>query len=367
MRSRQQLVSVAVVTAAFAAQAGEWREAAPMSETRQYPGLATLPDGRILAVTGHPLGGASIASAEIYDPTTNSWTSTGALNLARNGVQPNGLTVLPNTKILISGSGVNSRSVHEAELYDPETGTWTETGSMSTPRTVHQTVRLDDGRVLVTGGIDWGLEVVHASTEIYNYETGEWTAAAPMSMPRFNHRAVRLHDGRVFVCGGNAGYPVLDTVLDTAEMYDPATNRWALAKPMHQRRYAHGLALLKDGRVFVAGGASAANTPVAAAEVFDPATGMWTKVDEMAEPRWGPTAATLANGRVLVTGGMRGRFMRSKAAEVFDPESGKWTNAGSLNTQRNGHRAILLQDGRVLICGGFSGLEYLRSCEIFVP
>ena len=99
-----------------AAWAGEWSLAAPMAETRQYPGLATLPDGRILAVTGHPLAGQSIASAEIYDPKSDVWTETGALNLPRNGVQPNGLNVLPNTKVLICGSGINSRSIHEAEV-----------------------------------------------------------------------------------------------------------------------------------------------------------------------------------------------------------------------------------------------------------
>jgi hypothetical protein len=107
------------------------------------PGLALLPDGNVLAVTGHPLGGKSLASAEIYDVRKNVWTSTGSLQIPRNGVEPSGLASLPNGLFLIAGGGTANRSVHEAELYDYNTGTWTSTSSMQLPRCVHSATQLN--------------------------------------------------------------------------------------------------------------------------------------------------------------------------------------------------------------------------------
>src|SRR3989337_1439674 len=91
------------------ASAGTWQSAAPTIVTREYPGLAVMPDGKVLAVTGHPLAGKSLASAELYDPHLNVWTPTGSLNVARNGVDPGGLMALPNGKFLIAGGGTENR------------------------------------------------------------------------------------------------------------------------------------------------------------------------------------------------------------------------------------------------------------------
>ena len=185
---------------------GTWESAAPTNVTREYPGLAVMPDGKVLAVTGHPLAGKSLASAELYDPKRNVWTPTGSLNVARNGVDPGGLMPLPNGKFLISGGGTENRSVHEAELYDYQTGTWTITGSMNVPRCVHSATQLASANVLVAGGIDWITEEVHASAEVYDYKVGTWTKTGSMISPRISHRAVRLADGCILVTGGNSGY-----------------------------------------------------------------------------------------------------------------------------------------------------------------
>ena len=70
-------VATLVSIATSHARAGDWQAAAPTNETREYPGLAIMPDGNVLAVTGHPLAGKSLASAEIYDVRKNVWTPTG--------------------------------------------------------------------------------------------------------------------------------------------------------------------------------------------------------------------------------------------------------------------------------------------------
>ncbi len=349
-------------------RAGTWEEAAPTNVTRAYPGLAVMPDGNVLAVTGHPLAGKSLASAEIYDPRRNVWTPTGSLNVARNGVEPGDIESLPNGKFLIAGGGANG-SVHEAELYDYKTGTWTNTGSMQVPRCVHSSTQLASGNVLVAGGIDWITEEVGRSAEIYDYKSEAWTKTGSMATPRFQHRAVRLPDGRVLVCGGNRAYPGENTVA-SAEIYDPRTAVWRETAPMQTARRAHAAIALKDGRVLVAGGASGldnADKQLSTAEVFDPQTEKWTAVAPLREARWGPTMTLLRDGQVLVTGGgIPPRGARS-SAELFNPDKGTWSDAGNLKQPRNGHRAILLNDGRVLIVGGYYVSKYLATCEIFVP
>ena len=358
--------------------AGEWVDGASMGVTREYPGLAVLPDGRIQAVTGHALSGkgldpalrSGLASAELYDPVRDVWMPTGALRVRRNGVQPEGLIRLASDKVLFAGGGSGSRSVHEVELYDPETGKWELTGPMSVPRCVHTTTLLETGQVLAVGGIDWITEEVRDTAEVYDPETGEWRFAGRMRTPRFSHRAIRLSDGRVLVMGGHNAYPGFEPVTADAEIFDPATGEWQKTSPMKTARRSFGAVLLDDGRVLVVGGASGSRNvarQLEVCEVFDPKTETWTAVDRLREARWGPTVNRLADGRVLVTGGGIGPFGARSSAELFDPASGTWSNAGRLRQARNGHRSIMMPDGRLLIAGGHYVGTYLSSCEIYVP
>lgn len=349
-------------------RAANWEAAASMGVTREYAGLAVLPDGNVLAVSGHPLEGKSLASAEIFDPRRNVWKPTGSLNLARNGVEPGGLAKLPSGKYLIAGGGTANRSVHEAELYDYKSGTWTNTGSMHVPRCVHAAVQLNSGHVLTTGGIDWRTEEVHASTEIYDSETGSWMKSGSMATPRFNHRAVRLSDGQILVTGGSSTSSGEGVV--TAEIYDPQTHVWRATAPMPTARRGHAAIVLKDGRVLIAGGATAksgASRQLSAVEVFDPQTAQWTALASLREGRWGPSISLLDSGEVLVVGGAIAPFGARRSAELFDPKAGTWSAAGNLTQPRNGHRAITLDDGRILFVGGSYLAKYLATCEIYVP
>ena len=347
---------------------GTWTEAAPTNVPRQYPGLARLPDGRILAVTGHPLKGQSLASAEIFDPTANTWTPTGPLNVARNGVEPGGLIVLPGGQVLIVGGGTAARSVKEAELFDPTTQTWSLTGPMNEARSNHSTTLLADGRVLVVGGIDWATEVVRSSAELYDSATGRWTLLAPTSGPRTNHSAVLLNDGRVLIVGG-ASTPDFSDELSSAEIFNPMTLAFRATGAMHEARRAFRALKMNDGRVIAVGGShGTVGDPAAqlsSVEVFDPRSESWGVVAPLIEGRWGPDVAVLSDGSILVTGGMYGRVGRRRTAEIFNPETGVWSSAGALKQGRNGHRSIRLDDGRILIVGGFSGTDYLTSCEVF--
>ena len=108
-------------------------------------------------------------------------------------------------------------SLATAELYDPKTGTFSPTGSMATARELHTATALSDGRVLIAGGWD-GLSTL-ASAELYDPKTGTFSPAASMATARDTHTATVLSDGRVLIAGGE----VLgtSTFLASAELYQP--------------------------------------------------------------------------------------------------------------------------------------------------
>jgi hypothetical protein len=175
-----------------------------------------------------------------------------------------------------------------------------------------------------------------------------------------------LRDGRVLVAGGWGA----EGQVRTAELYDPATGRFARAGSMTEPRAAHTATVLRDGRVLITGGGGLnSGISLQTAELYDPETGAFSRVASMRSARVGHTATRLRDGRVLLAGGSaNGRVVRS--AEIYDARTGRFSSTGQLTIRRHKHAAALLQSGRVLVLGGSDERDWdnrYRSAELFDP
>lgn len=276
---------------------GNWAGAASMIASMHQLATATLlPNGRVLVAGGY------VATAELFDPVLETWTLTSPLPYS---LEKHTATLLPNNKVLIAGGEPTTNlasSVATALLYDPATGTFTPTGSMTTHRKRHTATLLPDGKVLVAAG-DAANDNYLASSELYDPATGTWTLTGSLGLARRTHTATLLPNGNVLVAGGETNSNQHAT--SSAELYDPATGTWTATGFMTTNRLWHAATLLPIGKVLVTGGKTSQPTPgLTSAETFDPITGTW----QLCGVRPGPltnfyyqhTAPLMNNGQVLV-------------------------------------------------------------------
>jgi hypothetical protein len=136
-------------------------------------------------------------------------------------------TLLPNGQVLVTGGNTTGAGVivilASAELYSPATGTWTTTGSMSTGRNFHKATLLNSGQVLVAGGAGTSIypgtnSTPLASAELFNPATGTWSTTGSMTTPRLNQSATLLNTGQVLVAGG---IDTSDIPIASAELFTP--------------------------------------------------------------------------------------------------------------------------------------------------
>ena len=325
---------------------------------------------------GYSSGPALLDSAELYDPTSGNWSATGSLTTPRSG---HTATLLPSGKVLVVGGGpLGSDVAGMAELYDPATGSWTETGSLNTPRGAFTATLLDTGKVLVAGGVD-NSDATLSSAELYDPTTETWSYTGDLVSGRLFHTATRLQDGRVLVVGG-WGDDFFGLSIATAELYDPAAGTWSNAARLNQARSFHTSTALQDGRVLVAGGYLVklvvyAGSPgvfhvpasLDEAEIFDPIGGTWATVASLNGAREGHTATLLPDGEVLIAGGFDWSVrLDTSDTQLYEPVSAAWSEDGSLGSARHGHTATLLRDGTVLVAGGAVVNDSLASAELYI-
>jgi hypothetical protein len=212
-------------------------------------------------------------------------------------------------------------------------------------------VPLVDGRVLVIGN-DYG-PGGDPTSAAYVYDPGTGASIRPGPMVSAEQPvgpAVRLRDGRVLLIGGGV-----------AQIFDPSTLRFAMVGPMVTSRSGANMAVLRDGRVLIAGGMPPGGNPgvdpaLRSAELFDPATLTFSATGSMANSQGGGAMATLADGRVFMA--------TNPTAEVYDPSTGTFSAAGAMFG--GGGTPIVIADGRVVVFGS-TGLNSGGFISVWDP
>jgi Concanavalin A-like lectin/glucanases superfamily/Domain of unknown function (DUF1929)/Bacterial Ig domain/Bacterial Ig-like domain/Galactose oxidase, central domain len=257
-----------------------WFRAPDMQRARWYPTATTLPDGRVLVVSGDnitlnapnvivPLKNGSETLPEIYDVDTNTWTTLPA-GQRRMPLYPF-MFVLPNGKVFDAGPDTTTRTL------DVNTGQWTTVGQ--SPIDGHSAVMYRPGKILKSG--TWadpdypGIQSTSRAAAIDMTEASpSWREVAPMHHPRSYHTLTALPDGTVLATGGATETDGIDpdNAVFATEIWDPVTDTWTeTAAHQRPRMYHSSSILLPDGRVLLAGGgafAPAANE--SNAEIYSP-------------------------------------------------------------------------------------------------
>jgi N-acetylneuraminic acid mutarotase len=285
--------------------ADRWLPTGPMVIPRALATATTLPSGKVLIAGGITADtGHSTTRAEIYDPASNSWSAADGMAVQRSS---HVAALLPSGKVLVAGGQNASGYIATAELYDPVSNRWTMAARMDAGYTGARAALLANGTVLVVGGATFG----DGRGELYDPGTDRWSNAGTEA--RIAETATLLTNGKVLITGPGR----------EADLYDPATNRWSLAAPMLQDRVDPRATALADGRVLVTGGTTTTSGRqrwLSSAEIYDPAVNRWSPAGCMGQPRWEQAAVLLPTKRVLIAGGS-GASLPLSGAELFDPGS----------------------------------------------
>lgn len=176
-------------------QTNEWMMLAPMHQPRMYQAATLLSDGSVLVAGGAgsfepvtPLGPRDVlASAETYDPVTNTWQSVAPMNMARAFQTA---TALPDGDVLMVGGQPCNSGISEACLGygDPE----------------HPAS---------------GNCCAASSAEVYEASSGRWMFTEPITSG-IAHTATLLRNDEVLVAGGEL--PLGSVDLSSAYVYGPA-------------------------------------------------------------------------------------------------------------------------------------------------
>ena len=334
-----------------------WKEIQMSVVRGEDPGLGVMQDNRVLIAGGTTVPDSTtnaLASAEIFMRATNTvGPASGPMAIPRWQ-----LVAIPimNGKVLVVGgacddndTGCNAATdATKAELFDPKTNTFSLTSHpLTVARNYIRAVLLADGRVLISSALSM-------TADVYDPVADTFTAVPTLAIHTFGFM-VRLRDGRALLGAG-------DGTQLAAELFDPKTNTFSMAAPLHDGRSMLTAHTLPDGRVMAIGGASISaggvNNPQDSVELYDPVANTWTVATyKLSTPRCWHASALVRDGTVVVMGGYNVNLScaltsASQNVDQIDPTGNTVTQFGTLPNPNTEWNAVTLLDGSVIGVGG---------------
>jgi N-acetylneuraminic acid mutarotase len=277
-------------------------------------------DGKIWVLGGYPPGRLPSDLVQIYDPVTSRWSLGPRLpqpihhtHVAAVG----GKIYLLGGEIEGASTGKAERFVADTWVHDPAVGGWAKRAPMPTARGGGGKAVID-GKIYVAGGRPPG----GSAFEVYDPATDKWEKLPDMPTQR-NHLAMVALNGKVIVAGGRTGPGAMAERVDTVEIYDPKTRRWAKGAPLPAPRggitgAAHA------GCMFVFGGEGERShvlglTPNTYG--YNPRTDRWTKLPDLPIAVHGLKGSAVIGGRIFLPGGgiTLGGNSGTNAMQVYRP------------------------------------------------
>ncbi|MBK7575949.1 MAG: hypothetical protein IPI24_00765 [Ignavibacteria bacterium] len=265
-------------------------------------------------------------------------------------------------RVLIIGGMTRTGVTRSVQIYDARTKTVTEASSMFTPRYAFSSQRLNDGRIMVSGGAENGFTLDGtASIEIYDPNTDTWSDGGTMNQGRWQHSSVLLSNGRILILGGWGGPQM-------CEIYDPLTRRSSVTATFPYVSSFGKATRSKDGKVLAfsgrSGGPGSFRTEIV--HRFDETVPRWVEEGSMSRKLYYPTMTKLDNGDVVLTGGseQEDNFADVFATDVQHLRDNGFVKIGDLASPRAGHETVEYSDGRLIVMGGMDNNKHSYfSCE----
>lgn len=291
-----------------------FKPVANMTTPRSSHSATLLPNGNVLIAGGY--NGDYLSSTEIFDPRSETFTAAGTMTSPRSG---HTATLLQGAKILLAGGvGTGWSFLQSVEVYDIQSKKFISVGSMSLARESHTATLLKSGKVLIAGGHK-GRRAdikIFSSAEIFDPASGRFTTTGSLTKIHHKHDAVLLADGKVLITGG-ADERDGRGAYSSAEIYNPSTGTFSSINNMNITRYKHNgtSVLLKNGNVLIAGGADRMEVYLARENRFILVNG------NLGSDRLFSCVVHLHDDQVLLTGGYDSNILASTNAWVYSYEA----------------------------------------------
>lgn len=255
--------------------------------------------------------------------------------------------------------------------------TWTLVGSLKTGRHWHRTEVLPDGRILIIGGITGSTRYVDgtgldgmttSSCEIFDPITNRTAIAAGMNMPHSEFPSVVTPGGKVLVFGGLMGEARFGHCTDIIEEYEPLKGGWTVVGRMTTERRRHAAVMIDDRRVLVVGGARENLSTYPTTEIYDIVDHTTTQVGDLPQ--------SLKEGNLAMVGGVPtyvggreggGNSPRQRFLYMFDVATNTWVSGDKALGMPAITSAASSTPEEMIVCGGSEQeIPYVLSRGIYV-